>query len=155
MKKIVTLGFVLTTIVALNGDDFRIVQPSNKLYIKECGSCHMPFSPSLLNQKGWVKMVDNLGVHFGTDASLEPLDTKTIKDYLVQNSNNGIKNPTNEIAITKTPWFKREHRKIKDETIKHEKIKTLSNCVACHSGANKGNFEEDEIKIPGLSWFHH
>lgn len=152
MKNIFLL---IATIIILNADDFRMPKTINPLYQKECGSCHLAFQPSLLNRDSWSKMMDNLQDHFKTDASLEPTDTKLIKDYLVKNSSQNLKNPDNVIAISQMPWFTREHRKISQKTISNEKIKTLSNCVACHARANQGDYDEDHIKIPVQSGLHH
>lgn len=151
MKKIILLLISLNFIQA---DDFRISKNLDKFYIKECGSCHMAFQPELLNTNSWISMMNNLSNHFGTDASLDSVDTKKIKEYLAQNSNKKeMRNPDNVIAISKMPWFLKEHRKISKKTLSHEKIKSFSNCVACHTKANSGDYNEDNIKIPGKSWF--
>ncbi|MBI3874297.1 MAG: diheme cytochrome c [Arcobacter sp.] len=152
MKK--TIFILASMLIIANADDFKMPKTTNATYQKECKSCHMAFQPTLLNSSAWEKMMDNLKQHFGTDASLEPTDTKIIKEYLMKNSNEKTKNPSNEIAITKLPWFAREHRKISKEMISNDKIKTLSNCMACHQGAQKGNYDEDGIKIPGQKRFH-
>lgn len=143
---------LLLLCINLNSDEIKMPKTTNLTFQKECKSCHMAFQPTLLNSNSWIKVMDNLKEHFGTDASLDQQETKIIKDYLVNNSKNNIKNVTNEIYITKLPWFTRQHRRISEKTIAHPSIKTLSNCVACHKNAEKGNYDEDEIKIPGKSW---
>lgn len=153
MTKIILL---LLTLNFIHADDFRISKTLDKFYIKECGSCHMAFQPELLNKNSWVLMMDNLSNHFGTDASLDSSDTKKIKEYLTKNATSReMRNPDNVIAISKMPWFLKEHRKISPKTLAHEKIKSFSNCVACHTQANSGDYDEDNIKIPGQSWLHH
>lgn len=120
------------------------------LYEKECGSCHMSYQPRLLDRGGWSKLMDNLHNHFKTDASLEKQDTALIKEYLVKNSKeNYPRNPKGEIAISKLPWFMKEHRELSAKTIQNEKIRSISNCAACHTQAAQGNYDEDNIKIPG------
>lgn len=151
MKKTILL---LGAVAILNGDSFKMPQTTNTMYQKECGSCHMAFQPSLLNRDSWTKMMDNLANHFKTDASLDAQDTKTIKDYLVKNSSQNMRNPDGVIAISQMPWFKKEHRKISATTIANDKIKTLSNCMACHTTADKGDYDEDNIKIPGQGRYH-
>lgn len=149
-----SLLVVMVLFGGLYGDDFRMPKTQNPLYQKECGSCHMAFLPSMLNQDGWKKMMGTLENHFKTDASLEPQDRKKITEYLVQNSSNNLRNPQGVIAISQMPWFVKEHRKLSQKTLSHEKIKTISNCVACHTQALKGDYDEDSIKIPGRSWFN-
>lgn len=132
------------------------------LYKSECAACHMAYQAQFLPKRSWTKMMDNLSNHFDTDASLSKEDTEKIKEYLVNNaSDSGIRInrdilkftrsiPNNEtpIAITQIPKFKREHRKIPNKVIAQEEVKSLSNCVACHANANKGWYDEDNIKIP-------
>ncbi|MCI0500587.1 MAG: diheme cytochrome c [Epsilonproteobacteria bacterium] len=149
-----SLLVVMVLLGGLYGDDFRMPKTTNSLYQKECGSCHMVFLPSMLNQDGWKKMMSTLENHFKTDASLDSQDTKKITEYLVQNSSNNLRNPQVVIAISQMPWFVKEHRRISQKTLSHEKIKTISNCVACHTQALKGDYDEDSIKIPGRSWFN-
>ena len=133
-----------------NADDFQITKSVDPLYQKECGSCHMAFQPELLNKDSWAKIMDNLQDHFKTDASLEPQDTQTLKTYLLHASQQYMHNPKKEIAITKMPWFVKEHRELSPKIIAHPKVKTLSNCMACHTQAASGNYEEETINVPGV-----
>ena len=65
MKKLLLTVLTLATIAFAQSG----VKPVNsKLYIKECGSCHFAFQPGLLPEKSWVKIMNNLENHFGTDA---------------------------------------------------------------------------------------
>lgn len=145
MKKI----FISLSLVAcIYADGFSMPKATNPLYQKECASCHMAFQPSLLNQNSWTKMMSNLPNHFGVDASLEKVDEQAIKKYLIDNSKNRLKNPNNEIAITKMPWFTHEHNRFKEKANKNPKIKTLSNCMACHIHADKNDYDEDNVRIP-------
>jgi aldehyde:ferredoxin oxidoreductase len=52
------------------------------------------------------------------------------------------------LRITETPYFKRKHHEVSSATFKRNKIKTASNCMACHQEADRGNFSEDDVRIP-------
>lgn len=145
MKKII---LSLALIASVYGEGISTSKTTNATFQKECGSCHMAFQPSLLNQNSWTKVMGDLQNHFGVDASLEKVDQEAIAKYLKNNSNNRFKNPNNEIAITKMPWFTHEHNRFKERANKNPKIKTLSNCMACHINADKYGYDEDNVKIP-------
>jgi hypothetical protein len=105
--------------------------------------------------------MENLDDHFGTDASLEPEDKKKILKYLVDNSaekftnykrskkiNESIPAVETPIAVTKTRYFIQKHRELKPKMIEQKDVKSLANCMACHTKADKGSYSEREINIP-------
>ena len=55
-------------------------------YVKECGSCHMAYPPSLGPSWRWIALMGGLSDHFGEDASLEPNVASSIRTYLINNS---------------------------------------------------------------------
>ena len=42
----------------------------------------------------------------------------------------------------------RKHDEVAPEVWKRPKVGGPSNCVACHSGAEKGDFSERNVRIP-------
>ena len=52
----------------------RALSGSEKMYQKECGSCHMAYQPQFLPQRSWNKMMKNLDNHFDVDATLDAND---------------------------------------------------------------------------------
>jgi len=136
-----------------NGEDRgRPVMPSqsNAKWQAECSGCHLAFPPGLLPAPSWQKMMGALDQHFGTDASLSPADTKEITDFLVKNASNRWTANTAPLKITDSEWFKSKHRagEINPAVWKRESVKSPSNCLACHRGADKGDFDEDNVRIP-------
>lgn len=122
------------------------------LWQQECGSCHMPYPPRLLPVTSWNAVMEGLGQHFGTDASLAPEEAVAIRKFLVDHAGRGRaeKNGKPLLRITETPWFVHEHGKELPAGIwKRKDIGSPSNCAACHVNAAKGRFNESEIKIPG------
>lgn len=133
-------------------DRGRPVQPAqvNAKWQQECASCHMAFPPGLLPAASWRKMMSTLDKHFGADASLSPEDSTAITDFLVKNASNRWTAATAPLRITESVWFKTKHKEseIAPAVWKRASIKNPSNCMACHAGADKGNFDEKSIKIP-------
>lgn len=166
MKTIIFIASLLSFVYSSDDGYFlgkTGVKPvDNQLYIKECASCHFGYQPGLLSEKSWNIVMNNLADHFGTDASLEKEDFDAIYKYIMENSANkameykrsakmanSIASTNQPIdAITKVPYFIKEHREIPKRLIVQEEVKSLSNCIACHTTANKGYYGERSIKIP-------
>jgi cytochrome b len=127
----------------------------HKSFAIECSSCHTLYPPFLLPKSAWYSMMDNLDNHFGDDASLDMVETLSIKEYLAKHSAENstrkasvriLKSYKGELAITKNSYWERKHKKIKDETFAQESIKRKSNCKACHQDIESGII--GEAKIP-------
>lgn len=175
MKKttIVTIGLMatifLSNIVSAD-DDYKKGYKNNlnlatptQLYTQECASCHMGYQAEFLPKKSWIKLMDNKSLedHFGTDAILEEEDRKAILDYLLKNSSdakpvgkyyrkfaNSIGYFSTPIAISELPKFKKEHDDIPKRLIIQKDVKTIANCMACHTDAKEGWYRENNIIIP-------
>ncbi len=149
----------LTTITRTKG-----VQPvTNKRYLEECGSCHFAYQPGLLPTKSWEKLLNEkaLSDHFGDNAELEPDVLKEIRDYALQNASEtshyklaskvtvATENGEAPLRITEVRFIKRKHHDIPEKMIKgNNEVKSLSNCNACHTQAEKGVYDPDTVSIP-------
>lgn len=136
-----------------NGEDRgKPVMPtqSNAQWVAECGSCHMAFPPGLLPAASWKKVMGGLDKHFDTDASLPPADTQAITNYLVKHASNRWTANTAPLKITDGEWFKTKHRasEIDPAVWQRASVKSPSNCIACHRAADKGEFDDDTVRIP-------
>jgi hypothetical protein len=136
-----------------NGEDRgKPVMPStsNAKMQAECSGCHMAYPAGLLPAASWKKVMSGLDKHFGTDASLSAADTKEITDHLVTYGSNRWTANTAPLRITEGEWFKTKHnsREISPAVWQRELVKSPANCSACHSGADKGDFNERNIRIP-------
>lgn len=134
----------------------------NPLYSAECGSCHFAYQPGLLPERSWQKLMSNLSGHFGENAELTPDVQKLITEYLVQNAGErdsgkiarGILRTVDAQAtperITKTDFFIRQHDELPPRVWRdNPKVGSMSNCSACHTKADNGNFDEHQVMIPG------
>ena len=128
------------------------VQPAqtNARFQQECSSCHLAFAPGLLPAESWRKVMTGLDKHFGSDASIGDQDNKEITAFLVRNASNRWSAPTSPLRITEAAWFKRKHdsREVPTTVWKSPKVKSPANCQACHPQAERGDFNERNIRIP-------
>ncbi len=155
---IFTLGFVSIPMVWSDNDfeteSYRYMGSkmnvmSNPVYQAECGSCHMAYPPGLLSSASWSKIMTNLDDHFGENAELDSETLNTLNDFLMSNSaDTDATNPP--LRITETAYFKRKHRELPARMVTdNPKVGNFSQCNACHAQAEKGYFDEDNIRIPG------
>ena len=151
MKKLLPAMLLLVALSA-QADNYRL--PKNAAFEEECTSCHMAFPPQMLHADSWRAMMNDLSKHFGTDASLDEKRRVAIADFLVANSGGRKTGTTRDAAgkpllrITETDRFDKKLREINAATFKRASIKSPANCTACHASADKGDFDENSIKIP-------
>jgi len=103
----------------------------------------------LLPASSWRALMAGLDKHFGTDASLDPQTAATITTFLEQNA--GRKRSYSAapaLRISETRWFVHEHDEVPGTVWKSPKVKSPSNCAACHSNAEQGDFSEHNVHIP-------
>jgi len=130
----------------------------NPTYKEECGACHFAYQPELLPSASWMKILDQLDDHFREEVELD-LDSKTIiSDYL---KSNGAENSSTKravkimrslgnrvpMSITGISYIREKHHELNPEVLKRESIGSLSNCIACHTTAEEGVYEDDYFEI--------
>lgn len=119
----------------------------NAAYRTECGSCHIAYPPALLDREAWRAIMQELGQHFGTDASVTETKRVEIGAYLAGSSGRkGSSAPSRRISDT--PWFRKEHADIAPGTWKSPAVKSAANCEACHRQAGAGDYSERNVRIP-------
>lgn len=158
MKKIIVASLLATVLTAGTTLSARAELDSvppvkDPVVIKECGACHMVFQPAFLPAASWTKLMSDLKNHFGDNATLDPAIAKTITDYLTANAAAGGRKGAPVAAgaepplrISELAWFKAKHNKrgrSSPENLKKHNAKSMSDCKACHIGADKGYYEDD------------
>ena len=142
----------LLALLAMPATASKMTMPTNapKSYEAECASCHLAYPPGLLGQKNWQNIMSGLNKHFGTDASIDAKTESEITQWLLKHAATKQKYSAfaPENRITKTPWFIRKHDEVRADVWTRAGIKSPANCSACHVDAAKGDFEEDNIRIP-------
>ncbi len=130
----------------------------NPLYVDECGSCHMAYPAQLLPTASWQKVMQGLEDHFGENAEVDATTRQALENYLFKASSSGsyqklFRNLGNQapLRITELPYFVHEHDEIPSRFIRaNDKVSSLSQCNACHQKAERGQFDEDDVIIPGV-----
>ena len=133
-------------------DRGKPLQPAqiNAKFQQECSTCHIAYSPGLLPAESWRKVMAGLDKHFGSDASLDAEDSKEISAFLVNNASSRWSTATAPLRISETIWFKRKHdaHEVNPAAWKNPQVKSPANCAACHPRAERGDYNEHDIKIP-------
>ncbi len=140
-----------------SGNSKRTVK--NTVYQNTCGECHFAYQPDLMPAASWTALMKSLDDHFGESIELDDDSIKTIVDYLNTNSaeNSRTKRGTKIIKslknkmpmrITEIPYLVHEHHEISPNVFDRESIGSFSNCVACHTTAEDGIYDDDNVRIP-------
>ena len=140
-----------------NNDHLKPV--TNQTYKETCGECHFAYQPELLPSASWLKILNQLDDHFGEEIEADPDTIKTISDYL---KTNGAENSSakrskkimrslgNQVPmrISDIPYIREKHHELDPAVFKRESVGSLANCTACHITAEKGIYDDDDVKIP-------
>lgn len=123
--------------------------------VQECGACHVAYPPALLAADSWRAVMAGLDRHFGNDASLDAAKAKPIAAWLATHA---ARRATADAAgrpllrISETAWFRHEHRAghegLTAAAWRSKAVGSPANCAACHSGAARGDYAEDGIRLP-------
>ncbi|MCU9956054.1 diheme cytochrome c [Burkholderia sp. BKH01] len=119
-------------------------------YKQECATCHIAYPPGALPAESWRRILNGLDRHFGTDATLDAATVGQLETWLTAHAATGsaARRPP-EDRITRSSWFIATHDEVPASLWHRPAVKRPSNCAACHTQADKGNFDERFIRIPG------
>ena len=106
--------------------------------------------PGLTGEANWRGIMGGLDKHFGVDASIDEKSRRAISAWLISQAAKGSQyaSASPEFRISKSNWFVRQHDEVSSKVWKRASIKSPANCGACHGGADKGDFDEDRVRIP-------
>jgi hypothetical protein len=136
-----------------------LTRVDNSTYIEECGTCHFAYQPELLPSGSWEKILSGLDNHFNEALELNLESNSIIAEYLKTNAAEhssakraikimrslGRRSP---LRITEIPYIQEKHHDVSASVLKRKSIGSLSNCSACHTTAEKGIYEDDNVVIP-------
>ncbi|MGE5450523.1 MAG: diheme cytochrome c [Acidobacteriota bacterium] len=119
-------------------------------YQQECAACHMAYPPGMLPAASWQSIMSGLPKHYGSDASLDAASVKKLTAWLTANAAASPRMSARppQDRITQAAWFVRKHDEISASVWKRPSIKSAANCMACHAGAEQGDFNEHRVRIP-------
>jgi hypothetical protein len=138
---------------------------TNDEYRKECGACHLAYSPGLLPARAWQRVMDGLDKHFGESVALRPDARAAITKYLADNAMDTSPYEGSKVLLQKIPdgytpsrimlmpYLAYVHTAIREGIAKNGNIqvKRFANCSQCHTEADSGSFAISELFIPGLT----
>jgi len=119
-------------------------------YKQECAACHMAYPPGMLPASSWTRMMKGLGQHYGTDASLDAAMVRQISTWLEAHAGTTkrVREAPLQDRITQSAWFERKHREVQPAVWKRAAVGSRANCMACHTRADQGDFDDDRVRIP-------
>lgn len=143
-------GLILAAVTGVaSADGGRLGAPTNATWKEECGSCHIAYPPQLLSKQNWRQLMSGLDKHFGANASLEPEEQQEVSGFLQRYGSDSGRRSASSMRISDTQWFIREHREVSRSTWVDPAVKSRSNCTACHVNAERGDWSERGIRVPG------
>ena len=156
----IAASLVLVLSTTAHADKLPIPADAPPAFKAECAGCHLAFPPALLVADDWKRVMAALEKHYGDNASLDEATRQAIEAFLVKNASTGKKVGAASTAkagepprLTQTAWFKRKHHEVPQGDWAHAKVKSPSNCAACHTRAAESSFREREIVMPdGKKW---
>ena len=146
--RLLAAALVLAAAPAARADDDHAPQRALlPAYVQECAACHVPYAPGLLPARSWQRVMATLDRHYGTDASLDAASARRLDPWLQANAAGGREAPPQD-RITRSAWFERRHRDVAPSTWKLASVRSAANCSACHAGADRGAFDDDDLIVP-------
>lgn len=145
MKRMLFAVAALSLATTANAADRMVTDEMTKA---ECSACHIAYPPRMLPAASWEAVMGGLKTHFGEDASLDEATVTHIRDYLVANAGKADPKAVDAegkplLRISERSWFRHEHSdEVSPAALK--KAGSWANCVACHAGAEKGQFEDED-----------
>ena len=142
-----------------HGEERYLNPVDNAAYKEACEACHFSYQPELLPSGSWEKILAGLHDHFGETVELDAESRKTIAEYLKANGAErssakraakimrSLGNQT-PLRITEIPYIREKHHEVSAEVLNRKSIGSLSSCSACHTTAEKGIYDDDNVMIP-------
>lgn len=160
ISSVTAAGTLLASGGGENGGSRQLPPVNNAKWKAECAGCHMLYHPALLPERSWKKMMSGLDSHFGENAALDTPTRAEIEQFLVTNSADKADNRRSRrivqsigttaapLRISETHYFLSKHDEISPATFKRKSVGSAANCMACHRGAEQGDFSESQVKVP-------
>ncbi len=151
LRCLLALAGGLTLAPAAQADSGRLL-PRNlpAAYTAECAACHTGYAPGMLPARSWQRIMTGLDQHYGTDASLDAATVAQLGTWLQAQAGTykRVAGPPPEDRITRSAWFVRKHDDIAPLVWKLTSVKSAANCAACHTGADRGDYDDDNLNFP-------
>lgn len=136
-----------------------LASPEYAVYAEECGSCHLAYPPGLLPARSWRTLMSGLANHFGDSAELDADTGRQIADWLTANAAEtsshrksakilrSVRGAT-PLRPSQTPYILGKHDEIAPAVFRRKAVTSRANCGGCHRGAERWEFDDDDVRIP-------
>jgi len=157
-------SFVLPFSTMLFADDDKhenkyLPPVDNEVYKQQCGACHFSYQPGLLPFAAWANILDNLPAHFGQEIALAPETKDIIRNYVesisaekssAKRSKKIMRSLGKQVPlrITEVPYILEKHDDLDPNIFSRPSVGSFSNCIACHTKAVQGDYDDDYVRIP-------
>ncbi|MDT8380441.1 MAG: diheme cytochrome c [Desulfotignum sp.] len=142
-----------------NNEKRQSVSVNNDTYAQECGVCHFAYQPWLLPSGSWKKILGELPSHFGEEIPIDEETQNTIDQYLAANAADRVSvkrsrkimkslRGNTPVRVTEIPHILEKHHDLDPAILDRPSIGSLGNCIACHTTADQGDYDDDSVTIP-------
>lgn len=132
---------------------------NNDTYRQECGACHFAYQPWLMPSGSWNRILGELPSHFGEDILLDEETQSTIGQYLTANAADRVSvkrsrkimkslRGSTPVRVSEVPYILEKHHELDAAILGRPAIGSLGNCIACHTSADQGKYDDDYVTIP-------
>jgi hypothetical protein len=124
---------------------------------KECSGCHLAYSPALLPQRSWERMLREQENHFGEDLSLSGANSRELlaiasrtppPSWGAWKLGASIADGEAPLRITASRFWRHAHRNLPPAAYKAPVSSGRHDCEACHRDATSGIFHPRMIQKP-------
>jgi cytochrome b len=125
-------------------------------WFKECGSCHLAYSPAMLPFASWQRTLDEQEKHFGEDLGLGAEAVRTLLEHAKATPapswaawKLAASVPKGEapLEVSVTPFWREAHSSLHDSDFKPPRSAGRHDCEACHQDAASGIFHPRMIHM--------
>ncbi len=132
-------------------------KPPPSRWTKECGGCHLAYSPALLPMRSWERMMKEQAEHFGEDLSLSPSVAKALLDEARSDRTStwaawklarSAAPDDSPQRISELRFWKHAHHDLPPAAFRPPVAQGKHDCDACHVDAASGIFQPRMIQRP-------
>jgi cytochrome b len=127
----------------------RAVKPPASAWTKECGSCHLAYSPALLPGRSWERTFAEQDRHFGEDLSLSEAKVRELRalaaatpapSWAAWKLAGSARAQATPLRISELPYWLHAHHDVPENAFKSPVSAGRHDCEACHVDAASGIF---------------
>jgi hypothetical protein len=135
----------------------KALKPAPSRWTKECGGCHLAYSPALLPARSWERMLKEQAEHFGEDLSLSPkvasallaqADADRTSTWAAWKLSHSAPQGDSPQRITELRFWRRAHHELPEAAFKPPVSQGRHDCESCHVDAASGIFHPRMIQRP-------